>query len=120
MTSAVHELTRPHPLLPFPIGALGVAGKSIVTGDVYLAGWSIRETTGAAGATVDLIDGADAGGVPIAQLGIGAGLSTSTSMGGHLLVIRNGLFVNVLAGAITGVLWFADRLGDPRDRRRRE
>lgn len=117
MTAAI-DATRPHPLLSFPIGALGVAGKSIVTGDVYLAGWSIRETTGAAIATVQLFDGNDAGGVPVAEIGIAAGLSSNHSFGGHLLVCRNGLFVNVLAGAIAGSLWFADRLGVPAHQRR--
>ena len=115
--TAPHEATRPHPLLPFPIGALGVGSAQIVSGDVYLAGWSVRETTGAAVAQLDLFDGNGNGGVLVASIALAAGASDARSLGGHLLVIRNGLTVVVNSGAVTGALWFADRIGS--DSRRR-
>jgi hypothetical protein len=118
--SAPTEAMRPHPLLSFPVGVVVGPGKAIVTGDVYLAGWSLRETTGAAVAQVDLIDGNDATGVIIASIALAAGASESRPLGGHLMTVRNGLFVAVNAGSVTGALWFADRLGVPGRRGRRD
>lgn len=118
MTEA-HEIVRPQPLRSFPIGVTVAPGRSMVTGDVYLAGWSLRETTGAAVAQVDLLDGGDTGGVLIASISLAAGASDARTFGGHLLTVQNGLFVAVNAGSITGALWFADRLGPPHGRPRR-
>jgi hypothetical protein len=115
MTEA-HEIVRPRPLRSFPLGVIVAPGKSIVTGDVYLAGWSLRETTGAAVAQLDLVDGGDSGGVIVASIALAAGDSKVATFGGHLLTIQNGLFVAVNAGSVTGALWFADRVGVPHRR----
>lgn len=114
----VPEIVRPRPLRSFPIGVIAAAGKIIVNGGVYLAGWSLRETTGAAVAQLDLIDGGDAGGVMVASIGLLAGESKVSTFGGHLLTVQNGLFVAVNAGSVTGALWFADRAGAPSRHRR--
>jgi len=111
--SEPHEIMRPYPLLPFPVGVLSSPGQQIASGDVYLAGWSFRETTGAAAALVELFDGSNTGGVMIATIGLAAGESIRDTVGGHLLVVRNGLFVSVPSGIVTGSLWFADRVGRP-------
>lgn len=115
MTEA-HEIAHPRPLRTFPLGVIVAPGKVIVSGDVYLAGWSVRETTGAAVAQLDLVDGGDATGVTIASIGLAAGESKVSTFGGHLLTIQNGLFVAVNAGSVTGALWFADRVGAPHRR----
>lgn len=110
---------RPRPLLALPVGVVAAPGKSIDWGDWYLAGWSLRETTGAAVAQVDLIDGGDANGVMVGSIALAAGGAITATMGGHLLVIRSGLFLAVNAGSVTGALWVADRAGELQPRHRR-
>ena len=100
---------RPQPLRPLPVGVAGVGGKSIDTGDWYLAGWSFRETTGTTSAQFDLFDGNDGNGILIASISLAAGESTRDTIGGHLLTVLTGLFLVVNSGTITGTVWVADR-----------
>lgn len=117
MTAPETVSMRPHPLRSLPVGVMVAPGRQIDWGDWWLAGWSFRETTGAAVAQLDLIDGADGNGVMIASLAVAAGGSVSHTIGGHLLEVRTGLWVTVGAGSVVGALWVMPRT-ERGDRRR--
>lgn len=108
MTEPEH-VRRVHFLRPFTIGPAGAPGVALWSGDVYLAGWVISESTGAAVASFQLVDGNDANGVPIATVNLAAGGTSSVMLGGHLLVCQTGLFVRVTAGSVVGSAFIADR-----------
>jgi hypothetical protein len=108
MTEA-HTLHRGHFLRPFTFGPVGVDGVAVWSGDIYLAGWVLTESTGAAAATVQLVDGNDANGIPIATVNLAQGQTSPVMLGGHLLVCQTGLFVRVTAGSILGSVFAADR-----------
>lgn len=100
---------RAHFLRPFTFAQAGAGNVPVWTGDIYLAGWVITESTGAAVASVQLVDGNDANGVPIATVNLPAGATSAVMFGGHLLVCQTGLVVRVTAGAIIGSVFAADR-----------
>lgn len=100
---------RPHLLRPFPFGPVGAPGVAVWVGDIYLAGWVLTESTGAAAAAVQLVDGGDANGVPLATINLAIGQTVQGFLGGHLLVCQTGLFVRVTAGSVVGDIYAADR-----------
>jgi hypothetical protein len=68
------------------------------------------EATGLAPATVQLVDGADATGVPVSPpYVLAAGGRVFAHFGGHLLTARIGLFVSVTAGSVSGTVYAADK-----------
>lgn len=90
-------------LIAYPFAASGL----VLGGQTLLGGFSITETTGAAGATVDLFDGESAGGILIARIALLAGESTRDALPYPGLHCRGGLFANVVAGAITATAFAA-------------
>lgn len=103
---------HPHPrlLLPIPFGPLvSPAGRLLWSDDLWVAGWSLLETTGTASAQLSVYDGHDDGGVPVAQVPLSAGQGTRDFFGGHYLSIKVGLFVIADSGSVSGTLYLADR-----------
>ena len=93
------------PVLPvsIPTGQSGV----VLGGPALLFGWSLRESTGAAPAQLDVYDGADQTGQLVATITLTAGQSTRDWLGLPGLYCRRGLYVNAVSGSVTGVLWAA-------------
>lgn len=93
-----------HPVIPVPIAATA-AGLAITARPCRLYGWSLVETTGAAIAACDLIDGGAAAGTEITPITLSAGQSTRDWLGRPGLLVQSGLFLNVTAGTVRGAVW---------------
>lgn len=91
-------------IMPVPSNGTGTP----IDGDVILAGFAFAEATGAAPATVDLIDGNGAAGTFIARVNLLASESVRESLPYPGVHCRTGLFVNVVAGAVLGSVWVID------------
>lgn len=91
------------PVLPvsIPLGQSGV----VVNGAALLYGWSLRESTGAAGAQLDIIDGGDATGQLVATITLTAGESTSDYLAGIGILCRRGVYVHAVSGSVAGAVW---------------
>lgn len=81
------------------------ADHQLTTAAGGLFGWSLRETTGAATATVELIDGGNNAGQVLAEVVLGAGGSESVWLGPHGIDVQTGLRVHVVAGTVKGAAW---------------
>jgi len=79
----------------------GAGPNELVSGPVMLAGWSILETTGAAGATAKITSG----GNPVAVIGVGAGLSDTHFSGDGKIACPQDVTVTVISGTIEGVVY---------------
>lgn len=77
--------------------------------EVPLMGWSFAETTGAAAATFDVYDGLDATGILIAAITLPVGGSIQNYLGPWGIMLRTGLFLDMLTGSVKGSVW----LGKP-------
>lgn len=64
-------------------------------------GFSIRETTGLAGAVVEIFDGLDSGGKLIESIAISSGGSVREYYPNGV-ILEDGLFVNVVSGTVRG------------------
>lgn len=84
-----------------------VNGQSIrlATSSGQLAGFSLRETSGAAPAVVRLLDGSDASGDILFTVALLAGASNHEWLLPHGLFYGAGLFVQVLTGTIEGAIF---------------
>lgn len=69
-----------------------------------LRGWALRETTGAAGATVELRDGGPAGDL-VAPINLDPGETCRDWFGGGGISYTNGLFLVRLSGSVDGALY---------------
>lgn len=65
-------------IIAVPFAAV-TTNLKVLGGDAILAGWILRETTGLAGAIVELFDGADTTGVLVGSFGMSAGSDISAS-----------------------------------------
>lgn len=105
-----HHPRATHLLLPVPFGPVGAPGAPLYAGDLWVAGWSLSEASGAGTATFQLIDGNDGNGVPMGPIvTLPANGLQAVMLGGHLLTVRTGLFVKVTAGTVTGAVYAADK-----------
>lgn len=78
-----------------------------------LVGWCMRETTGAAGAVVELYDGNDATGQLVGTQGLGNGTSGNYSAPLPGVEITVGLFAHVVTGTADVIAYYrADIPGD--------
>jgi len=99
-----------HPVKPWPFAALAAPGNiQAITGDVYLYGWALLDTTGAALARLELYDGYDANSLLIAPVNLLASESSREWFGDPGLTCERGIFVNVLAGSVRGSIFLGDR-----------
>lgn len=77
------------------------AGGQIVAGPVHLAGWSLRETTGAAVAEVEFTSG----GNPVGESSMTAGGSDSRWFGMPGLAVSSDITLSVAAGSVKGAVY---------------
>jgi hypothetical protein len=88
-----------------PITVPTTVSAAVVGPACVVLGWSLRETTGAAPATVEVWDGQDTTGQLIATISLLAGQSTRDWLGPQGVITTRGLFVSIVAGAIKGAIW---------------
>lgn len=88
----------------FPI-ATTTADAQPFTGACLLRGWSFRETTGSAAASLIIYDGPAAAGQIVAAIDLLASESTRDYPPGNGIMIRTTPFVDVTGGSIQGSLW---------------
>lgn len=93
-----------HPVIAIPVAALS-AFAQISQRPCRLYGWSFLETTGAAPATLDLIDGGNASGASLSPFSLTAGQSTRDWLGKPGLLVQSGLSINVSSGTVRGTIW---------------
>lgn len=104
MTEAIVAVgAAPVRAVSIPTGASG----AVLGGPALLFGWSLRESTGAAAAQLDIYDGADGTGQLLATITLTAGQSTRDYPGLPGLYCARGLFVNAVAGSVAGAVWAA-------------
>lgn len=87
-----------HQVVPMAVG-------SKIGGEARLYGYAIKESTGAAPAEVDLLNGADAGGDLVVPITLTAGQSARDWFGPQGVVMEGGIFANVTAGAVKGAIF---------------
>lgn len=85
-----------------------------ITGRVVLMGYSVKESTGTAGAELDIINGADTTGQVVCPITLLAGESTEDWFGPQGLEMATGIIGNIASGSIKGTIWIADTLGSNR------
>jgi hypothetical protein len=88
--------------LPFPASnqSAALSSKREVIG-----GWTFRETTGAAPADMQLIDGSSNTGVIIAEITLSPGQSIRDVTGYLAVVCLRGIWVQVNSGTVRGSVW---------------
>ena len=89
---------------PVPIPVTTVS-QVLISGAVGLVGWSLRETTGAAVATVEFVDGGSAGGTIIGEVSLAAGASDTEPVSDKGVLARQGIYMRVIAGSVTGAIY---------------
>lgn len=94
--------------LPFQVPASGASRAFVLAGDFLIGGWSFLETTGAATATLELLDGDGNSGTTVAVISLAAGGSMSFHAPGRGIEVRSGLWLNAVAGSVRGSIWCAD------------
>lgn len=80
-------------------------GGAIITGDVLLGGFCFRETTETAGALIKLHDGADANAATVSIISLAPNESIRDWYLPSGIRFKYGLYVEVINGAIEGVLY---------------
>lgn len=93
------------PVLPvsIPAGASGV----VIGRDTLLLGWALRNTSATIAAQLDLYDGLDPTGQPIAPITLVGNESTRDYPPAPGILCRRGLYVDAVAGSVAGVVWVA-------------
>lgn len=82
-------------------------GARVMSSPGRVAGFSVRETTGAASALVKLHDGADATGDLVMTISLSAGESARDWFWPGGIALTYGLFIEVATGAIEGVAYLS-------------
>lgn len=90
------------PLLP-------TADTSVSRNAGTLFGYSVRETSGAAAATIVLRDGLDDTGELLAEIALPAGGSATVWLGPQGVAFVNGLHAQLVAGAVEGAVYLNGR-----------
>lgn len=92
------------PVKPVPIGTK-TAGSSILSTAADLIGWSLKETTGAAAATVNIYNGTSNKGTLVAALAIPSGSTDRYSLDMFGVYCDSGIYLDVVSGSVTGSVW---------------
>lgn len=82
------------------------ADVQLLTGLFVLRGWSFAESTGSAAVTFELYDGTDETYPLVAAFGLAQATGTSLAIPGNGVIIRTGLFVEMLSGSVKGAVWY--------------
>lgn len=96
------ELDSP-PVLPVSIPT-GQSG-AVTGGPTALCGWSLRNTSAAAAAQIDLYDGADATGQLVATITLAASESTRDYLPSPGVTCRRGVYADAVSGSVAGAVW---------------
>lgn len=83
--------------------------QNVETRSVRLMGYSFKESTGAATAQIAILDGGSVAGSPVVFIDLIANESTRDWFGPGGILIKSGLFLQVIAGSVTGVIWEVDQ-----------
>ena len=89
---------------PVPIGTAPGGSPHPLTSPGRLVGWSVRETSGADAAVVALWDAREAGSRPLAYISLAGGASDTRMLSPGVSVV-DALFVEVVSGAVEGVVY---------------
>lgn len=103
--AAAVDVTALPPAVRLDLGPAGAGGLATSL-PCLLLGWSVRETSGAAAAVVVLHDGTDATGGRAAEIGLASAGSVTVAIPPPGLWFRDGVFAEVVAGAVRGELWY--------------
>lgn len=89
---------------PLPI-ATRTTDLLLAGGLTLIVGWSWIETTGAAAAEFNLVDGTGAGGALVAPISLSSGQSTRDLIPHPFLACHSGLFLDMVSGSVRGSVW---------------
>lgn len=89
---------------PIPVPA-SATSRVLATGLWIVTGWSFKETTGGAAATLELYDGRDLNSTQIAEINLSAGESTRDLTAGNGIACQTGIYVARLTGTFKGSVW---------------
>lgn len=81
------------------------ADLPLIGRECRLYGWSLGETSGSAAANVVLYDGASNNGNIIAPISLPQGSSSFAWFGQPGLRVRQGVYLNLVSGAVFGSIW---------------
>lgn len=88
-----------------PLTAVGI---NLLSVSCLFVGFSLRETTGAAPADVDFVDGNDGNGEVFATLTLAAGQSVRDLVAPTGLLVDSGPFLRVNSGSVRGAFWWRE------------
>lgn len=92
------------PVLPIPIPTT-TADKALCNRVCLFCGWSLRETTGAATATVEFEASASTTGPQVGEQQLASGGTGSQFLGTEGVLCEAGLLLHVISGSVTGVAY---------------
>jgi hypothetical protein len=90
--------------LPVPVTSADV---TVSTNAENVTGWSFRETTNAASAELQLIDGQSNNGDVVAEITLTPGQSIRDMAGSWCLGMDRGVTVHMISGTVRGSIWSA-------------
>lgn len=96
-----------YPARRLPIPATTV-GQNLIGRGCIVVGWSFAETTAAANATFQLLDGNDTGGIDGVDFTLLPNESVRDFWDGDAVYFEMGPFLNMISGSIRGALWYVD------------
>lgn len=110
MTTFNYDPTVPVQYVPITPLTVPVTATmfSVITGDVLLCGWSFKETTGSAPATVLILDGADTTGQRLIDITLLAGQSRYDDAPFPGIYCTRGVFINIGSGSVQGTIFVRD------------
>lgn len=86
----------------------GPGSLTLVAGDLRLIGWSAVETTGAASAQFDLVDGTGTGGALVGVEALAASQAATRSLGTRGVQVHSQLTLVINSGTVRGVIYYTD------------
>ena len=101
---AVVELVLERPVRAIPVIA-GAGSRVLTARRSVFTGWSLLESTGTAGASVELYNGQDATGTKVATIALSAGSADHEALGAGGVYCDAGLYLRVVSGSVTGSIW---------------
>lgn len=87
------------------VPAAGASGLLVSTG-VILLGWSVYETTGAAPAVAQILDGGGAGSPVAGGISVPAGGQSGPSISSVGIRLPSGLYLSVVSGSLAGAIYY--------------
>lgn len=101
---ALRDRLAERPIIPLPIPTTN-ADKPLTTRACILCGWSLRETTGGATATVEFEAAQGTQGPPVGEQQMASGGTGSQVLPDEGVLCEGGVFLHVTSGSVTGCIW---------------